>query len=307
MKRQNNNSEIKIEITAVYKVQRSDELLEFLFKKIKNSRNNIKMLLSNHQILVNGVVVTRYDFSLAKDDEVKISKKPIHFQNKDERTNRVRVPRMEIIYEDEDFIAIDKPHGLLAVESDKEQTKTAYNYILQYLQYKNKDVRPYVIHRIDKETSGVLVFTKNIKLHSILRMNWNDYVKTREYYALVEGKVEASGVIKSKLLSNQNNIMYSSNTNEGKLAITNYQVIKASEKYTLLKVLIDTGKKNQIRVHMKESGYPIVGDDKYGGGKDPISRLGLHASCLEFIHPLTKNLISIKSPMPNVFNSLFRK
>ncbi len=162
--------------TATYKVNRSDELLEFLLRKCNTSRNNVKSLLVRKQVLVNGKVVTQYNFILAKDDEVKISKKPM----KDaaiakmptvskRREVKIRTP-LKIIYEDEDFVAIDKPVGLLSVESDKE-TECAYGYVQDYLAQKEKGARPFVLHRIDKETSGVLVFAKNVKIHSMLKMH----------------------------------------------------------------------------------------------------------------------------------------
>lgn len=304
----NNNS--KIEYTHLFKVNRSDELLNFLLNKMNTSRNNVKTILSSRQVLVNGAVITQFNFMLAKDDEVKISKRPIQ---KEENNNKniKREPKkfytFNIVYEDKDFIAIDKPCGLLSVESDKESKETAYNYVLNYLQSKNKALRPFILHRIDKETSGVLIFTKDIRIHSMMKLNWNDFVKTREYYAIVEGRLdEKEGRITSYLKENKNNLVYSTKDPSGEYAITNYKVIKESNEYSMVKVCIETGRKNQIRVHMKELGHSIVGDDKYGFNKNPLKRLGLHASCLEFVHPITKEVITIKAPVPNIFNGLFK-
>ena len=180
--------------------------------------------------------------------------------------------------------------------------------VMQYLQNRSANSRCYQLHRIDKETSGVLVFAKNIKIHSMLKLKWNDYVKTREYHAVVEGKLEEKeGTIESYLLENQNNLVYSTKNPNGQKAITHYKVIKENPQYSLLKVLIDTGRKNQIRVHMQELGHPIIGDDKYGHEKNPIKRLGLHASKLEIINPTTKEVITITSPVPGVFKGLFDK
>lgn len=311
MRRNSNNKKLnkeeKIEITAIYKVNRSDELLSFLLAKCNTSRNNVKMLLSNHQVLVNGSVVTQYNLMLAKDDEVKISKKPILTNQK---SNSPKPKRkffsIDIIYEDSDFIAIDKPQGLLSVESDKER-ECAFNYVLEYLQAKNKALRPFILHRIDKETSGVLVFAKNVKIHSMLRLNWNDYVKTREYHAVVEGVLEnKEDTITSYLMENSNNLVYSTQNPSGQKAITNYKVIKQSQEFSLLRVNILTGRKNQIRVHMQDLSHPIVGDDKYGHTKNPLKRLGLHASKLEFVHPITNELIEIKAKVPNIFYGLFK-
>ncbi|MCI5583284.1 MAG: RluA family pseudouridine synthase [Anaeroplasma sp.] len=307
-----NNSfkkEPKMEYTACFKVNRSEELMSFLLNKCSTSRNNVKNLLTNHYILVNGSVATQHNLMLAKDDEVKISKRPIREEGKPKTkvTPKNRYYSINIIYEDDDFIAIDKPSGLLSVESDKDSI-CAYSYVLRYLQSKNKTLRPYVLHRIDKETSGVLVFAKNVKIHSMLRLNWNEYVKVREYMAVVEGKMDKkSDTIVSFLKENQNNLVYSTNDPSGQKAITHYHVVHENQNYSLLKVLIDTGRKNQIRVHMHDLNHPIVKDEKYGYTKNPLNRLGLHASRLEFIHPVTKELISLVAPTPRIFYGLFSK
>ena len=303
--------------TAVYKVQRSDTLLEFLLRKCNTSRNNVKALLVRKQVLVNGSVVTQYDFPLAKDDEVKLSKKPVKNGATASKPTERKTPRsrvsLKVIYEDDDFIAIDKPAGLLSVESDKEM-ECAYGYLLQAMQAENKNARPFVLHRIDKETSGVLVFAKNVKIHSMLKMHWNELVQTREYFAVAEGIFEQkSGTVTTYLKENVNNVVYSTNDPTGQKAITHFEVVKESPQglYSLVKVKIDTGRKNQIRVHLRDMEHPIVGDDKYGKKQDgtwvknPIERLGLHASKLEFIHPVTREVIAINASLPPSFRSLF--
>lgn len=292
--------------TATYKVNRSDTLLEFLLRKCNTSRNNVKSLLVRKQVLVNGSVVTQYDFALAKDDEVKLSKRPVKdapvkiVKEKREQTPRARTP-LKIVYEDEEFLAVDKPCGLLSVESDK-QRQSAFSFALEYLSKQGK--RPFVLHRIDKETSGVLVFAKDIKIHSKLKLRWNELVQTREYYAVIEGILEKKqDTIVSYLKENKNNLTYSTDDPSGQKAITHYEVLKEKDGYSLLRVRIDTGRKNQIRVHMLALGCPIVGDDKYGKPKNPLGRLGLHASKLEFIHPDSGKLISFVSSLPPVFTS----
>ena len=293
--------------TAVYKVNRSDELLEFLLRKCNTSRNNVKSLLTNGQVLVNGSVVSQYNFALAKDDEVKITKNPVRGVKKvavsQKSKGKALPPRlpMKIIYEDEDFIAVDKPVGLLSVESDKER-ECAFGYVLAYLQAKDKNLRPFVLHRIDKETSGVLVFAKNVKIHSMLKLKWNEYVKLREYYAVAEGKFERkSDTLVSYLKENKNNLVYATNDPSGQKAVTNYTVLKENESYSLLRVEIETGRKNQIRVQMKEIGHSIVGDEKYGFTKNPLGRLGLHASKLVFEHPVSGEEIAIGADVPSAF------
>lgn len=302
---------------STHKVQRSDELLEFLLKKLNTSRNNIKALLSRRQVLVNGCVVTQYNFALAKDDEVRIAresvkdadvekKQPVKTEKRS-KAESLPLPKVTILYEDDDLIAVDKPVGLLSVESDKEK-ECAYAQVLRYLQEKDKSLRPFILHRIDKETSGVLLFAKNIKLHSMLRMNWNELVQTREYFALCEGAFEKKeDTVISYLRENANNLMYSTQDPSGQRAVTRYKVEKEGNGYSLLRVEIDTGRKNQIRVHMQLLGHPIVGDDKYGHTKNPLGRLGLHASCLSIIHPVTKELLTFRSSVPASFRKFFIK
>ena len=304
--------------TAIYKVQRSDTLMEFLLRKCNTSRNNVKSLLVRKQVLVNGSVVTQYDFPLAKDDEVKLARRPMKESpaaNKPTVKKAASRPRvtLKVIYEDEDFIAIDKPAGLLSVESDKD-SECAYGYLLQAMQEQNKNARPFVLHRIDKETSGVLVFAKNIKIHSMLKMHWNELVQLREYVAVADGILEEkSGTITNYLKENVNNVVYATNDPTGQKAVTHYEVTRehAHGLYSLLRVKIDTGRKNQIRVHLRDLDHPIIGDDKYGKKQDgtfvknPIERLGLHASRLEFIHPVTKEVIAISASMPMAFRNLF--
>lgn len=300
-----NNKERKIEYTHIFTVNHSDELLEFLLKKCKTSRNNVKSLLTNHMVLVNGIVVTKYNYMLAKDDEVKITKRPQVLEKKVIRKEKKKFYTFTILYEDEDFIAIDKPFGLLSVENEKDD-ECAYKYVNQYLADKNPTLRAFQLHRIDKETSGVLVFTKNVKLHSMLKLKWNEYVKTRGYIAIVEGRLDKKeDTIISYLMENQNNMVYSTTNKNGQKAITNYKVIKENNNYSMLNINILTGRKNQIRVHMQALGHPIIGDTKYGHTKNPLNRLGLHANILEFIHPLTKELIRIEAPIPGSFRSLF--
>ena len=305
--------------TATFKVNRSEELMEFLLRKCNTSRNNVKSLLVRKQVLVNGRVVTQYNFLVAKDDEVKLSRRPVKDgvvaaqPSRTGKTKPIQKQKVEfkVIYEDEDLIAINKPTGLLSVESDKE-TECAYGYVLEYLQEQNKMARPFVLHRIDKETSGVLVFAKNVKIHSKLKMHWNELVQAREYFAVVEGTLEKkSDTILSYLKENVNNIVYSTSDPTGQKAVTHYEVVKENGQYSLLKVKIDTGRKNQIRVHLKSIGHIVVGDDKYGKKEDgtfvknPLGRLGLHAAKLEFIHPDTREVISIAAPLPPSFRALF--
>ena len=299
--------------TAVYKVNKSEVLLEFLLRKCNTSRNNVKSLLARRQVLVNGSVVTQFDFPLGKDDEVKLAKKSVQGNvmpstARAEKKEKKRTPpvQMKMIYEDEDFIAVDKPAGLLSVESDNE-TECAFSHVFEYLQENSKTARPYILHRIDKETSGVLVFAKNPKVYSALKLHWNECVTLREYYAVASGVLEKKeDTIVSYLKENVNNLVYVTEDRTAQKAVTHYKVVKENAQYSLLRVDIETGKKNQIRVQLKSIGHGVVGDEKYGEKKGPLGRLGLHASKLTFTHPFTKAEITISAGVPASFRTLFQ-
>ena len=284
-----------------YPVNRSCELLEFLLETLKGqSRNSVKSLLTNHRVSVDGAPISQYNFKLSKGDVVIISKTPIH---KKTRSN------LPIIFENDEFIVINKPSGLLSIASDKEKGSTAYRMLTDYVQQKDKHNRIYVVHRLDEDTSGVLMVAKNEKIRDALQDKWNELVSKRGYYAIVEGKLkDKSGTIKSYLKKNSQNMMYSSKKQgDGQFAITHYKVISETDNYSLLDVNIDSGRKNQIRVHLGDLGHHVIGDDKYGNPSNPIKRLGLHAYELDLEHPLTHKVMKFTAPMPKEFLTLFPK
>ena len=298
-------------VTARFTVKRSDELLAFLLGKYegKLSRNSIKKLLSDRKVLVNGSMTTQFNYPLAKDDEVSIAKAPVRTKPARRAAPVTPVPSIKpyIIYEDEEFLAVNKPAGLLSVESDTESA-CAYQMAVEYLKKNGAQARPYILHRIDKETSGVLVFAKDIKIHSILRMHWNEAVTLREYYAVVDGVLEEkNGRLVNYLKENQNHAVYVTNDPHGKKAITNYEVVSENSTCSMLRVDIETGRKNQIRAQMNEIRHPILGDDKYAGLPSPIGRLCLHASALEFTHPYTKKPMRFTAPVPSEFRRISSK
>ncbi len=292
----------KLIITATYKVKSSTTLLVFLLEKMNTSRNNVKHLLSNKQVLVNGNSVSQFNFPLAKEDEICITKFPVREPNIKIKKVKSNI-KLDIIYEDEDFIAINKEAGLLSVASDKEVEETAYNLVANYL--KNKGKRPYIIHRIDKETSGVLVFTTNIKIQSQLRLNWQKYVKEREYLAICQGILkDKEGTLINYLTKTSNNLMKVSTNKNDQQAITKYKVVAEKKDMSLLNISIKTGRKNQIRVQFANISHPLLGDDKYGD-KNSFNRLALHASRLVFTHPFTNKILDIKAKNPSFFKTLF--
>lgn len=284
-----------------YKVHKETELLAFLLEALKGqSRNSIKGLLSHRLVAVNGAPISQFDFKLYKDDVVIITKTPI------KKKKQMTLP---IIYEDDEIIAIDKPSGLLTIPSDKEKGKTAYRILTDYVQTRDKRNRVFIVHRIDEDTSGVLIFAKNDKLREALQNNWNDLVIDRGYYAVVDGVMkEKEGTIKSYLKSNSLNLMYSTKDKKnGQLAITHYKVLKENANYSLLDVHIDSGRKNQIRVHLGDLGHFVIGDDKYGKPTNPIRRLGLHAYTLVLKHPTTGKTLTFKSSLPSMFLDILKK
>ena len=281
-----------------FKVHGECELLEFLFSKFpKLSRNAVKSILSGHYVSVNGAPVSQYNLKLSKDDIVIVSKQRIS------RKNRQDLP---IIFENEEFIVINKPSGLLTIPSDNEKGRTAYRMVNDYVQQKDKHNRVFVVHRLDEDTSGVLMFAKNPKIKDILQKNWNDIVLERGYYAIVEGKMpKQQDTLVNYLAENSLNLMYvTSDKTKGKKCLTQYKVLKSNEKYSLLDVNIDTGRKNQIRVQLGHIGHHVIGDDKYGEPSDPIKRLGLHAYKLKFVHPVTKKIVEFKTEIPKEFSKI---
>ena len=281
------------------KVKRESELLTYLINDLKYSRNNAKALLSHRLISIDGAPVSQFNFVVYPGDTLIISKNPI---------KKKAIEKLPVIFEDQDIIAINKPYGLLSVASDKEKAITAYRQVMDYVQAKDPHNRIFVVHRIDKETSGILIFAKNEKTKDALQDNWNDIVKKRGYFAVCEGVFEKKeDSITNFLKMNSLNLMYigSPKDKTAQKCITNYKVIKESDKYSLLDVDILTGRKNQIRVTLGSLGHFVLGDDKYGEPENPINRLCLHAYELNFINPLTKKEYKLKTKIPNEFLNLF--
>lgn len=300
-KKEFHNGKVNPNSIKEFKVHEDCELLEFLLSKYpKLSRNAVKSLLSNHQVSVDGAPVSQYNLKLTKEDTVIVSKTRI---SKKTRSN------LPIIFENENFIVIDKPSGLLSVASDREKGRTAYRMVNDYVQQKDKHNRIFVVHRLDEDTSGVLMFAKNAHTKEVLQKNWNEIVVKRGYYAIVEGKLEKkSDTFVDYLKENSLNLMYVTNDKKnGKKCTTSYKVIKENDKYSLLDINIDSGRKNQIRVQFGHRGHYVIGDDKYGQPSNPLKRLGLHAYNLVFKDPETGRVWDFKSPIPEVFTKLFHK
>ena len=271
-----------------YIVEVNKELLLYLLENLKINRKTAKAMLTNKSIVINNKIITKYNYMLKKNDIILIN------QNKIETD-------LDIIYEDKDIIVIIKPAGLLTIGTDNEKEKTLYHMVSDYVKKINKNNKIFVIHRLDKDTSGIVMFSKTEQIKKLYQDNWDDLIKSRKYYALVEDKVDSNGYIESYLKEDKNYMVYSTKDKSGKLAKTEYKVIKSKNDYSLLDINILTGRKNQIRVHMKDINHPIVGDKKYGSKKNPIRRLGLHAYALEIINPTNRKLMKFIDKMPRKF------
>jgi len=283
-----------------FRVKEKAELFDFVLQKMESmSKTAVKSLLSSRQIFVNDKIETQYNLTLQEGDRVTInfSKTKAGFHH----------AKLSIIYEDEYIIVVDKAEGLLAVATEKNEDSTAFRIIMNYLKKQNLKNRLYVVHRIDRETSGILLFAKQKETQLLLQDNWHRDVHERVYYAMVEGSVEKDqDSIVSWLTEDwKSKKVYSSfQENGGQKSITHYQVMKRSEKFSLLKIELETGRKNQIRVHMQSIGHPIVGDKKYGSQESPIGRIGLHAAVLGLRHPVTGRPIRFESEIPKRIKNL---
>ena len=274
-------------------------LMEFLMKEMSGiSRNRVKDLLAGHAIMVDRQLVTRYDFPLEVGQTVLVSRH--------KRSTELRNKYVKIIYEDKDIIVIEKSEGILSMASAPGQycVKTILD---EYFRGRHFPCTAHVVHRLDRDTSGLMIYAKSLEARKILEENWHNIVFDRRYVAVLCGEMkQEGGTIHSWLKDNKAYVTYSSPVdNGGKEAITHYRRIATNRHYTLAEMRLETGRKNQIRVHMKDLGYPVAGDDKYGYGPCPLHRLALHAFRLYFYHPKTGELMKFETPYPTAFAKLF--
>lgn len=287
-------------IPPVYTVGEPTTLLPFLLASLKGkSRNNVKSLLSRRLVAVDGVPVSQFDTPLSPGQQVAI------LASSAPKADPLPFP---ILYEDEHLIVVNKPAKLLSVASDKEKVRTAYHMVTDYVKSRRVDDRIFVLHRLDRDTSGVLMFARDPETKELFQSKWNEIITRRGYLAVVEGAPKPDrDTIRSFLVETDTHLSFSGAPGKGaKEAITSYQVVKAGNGYALLDISIETGRKNQIRVHMKEKGCPVAGDKQYGARTNPIGRLCLHANELSFTHPATGEPVTFRAKMPRDFNRVFR-
>lgn len=273
-------------------------LIDFLLKQMGLTHTRVKNLLSGGAVTVNRKAVSRHDTPLKRGDVVNVMrhKKSTALENR----------YVKIIYEDKNLVVIEKSEGILSMASSAKQycVKTVLD---EYFEKRHFKCRAHVVHRLDRETSGLMIYAKDIETAQTLEHNWKELVYDRRYVALLSGAMEQEGgTVHSWLKDNKAFVTYSSPTdNGGKEAVTHYRRLKVNGDLTLCEMKLETGRKNQIRVHMADLGYPVCGDDKYGNGRNPARRLALHAYRLFFTHPVTGEDMRFETPFPKAFTKFF--
>lgn len=303
-----------------YTVRVAADLLSFLMNAVGTTRTNAKRLLQRRLVSVNGVVVSQFDTPLRTGDKVTI--------RNGQGAAELHHPKLRLVYEDDQLIVVEKKNGLLSVPSAVGSSETtAYSILRAYVRKQNARAGVFVVHRLDRETSGLLVFAKSAELQHYMREYWRQIVTCRTYVAVAEGVFDKKqGQIRSWFTEDKRNAMvYSSPVDDGgDLAITNYEVLKETANtslplpnkggLSLVELHLETGRTNQIRVHLASIGHPVIGDRKYGHGNDTVlakallqkktDRLCLHARVLEFIHPVIEQTLHFETPVPKSFVSL---
>lgn len=286
---------------TILQVTQSTELLPFLLEQLEGKgRNKVKGLLTHRQVKVGNQVVTRHDHPLQPGQTV-----TIHVSSREERES---LQGIRLLFEDDYLLVIDKPPGMLSMATDEERNATAYHLLREYVRNTKPQARIFIVHRLDRETSGVMMYAKTEAVQQTLQNNWKEAVLERVYTVLVEGRVTPpEGTIRSWLKESKTKTMYVTKRGDGQLAVTHYKVMEQTDEYSLLECRLETGRKNQIRVHMQSQGHSVVGDKKYGSKRSPFGRLGLHARVLAFVHPVTQELLRFETPVPQAFRRVFGK
>ena len=274
-------------------------LLDYLLKNVKMSRNKIKDTLQGRGIKVGGKTVTQFDYPLKRGMKLAISKS--------KRNDTFKSKWVKIVYEDRYLIVVEKMPGILSM-AGAHTTLNVKTVLDEYFQKTRQKCRAHTVHRLDRDTSGLMVYAKDMETEQILEHNWHDIVFDRRYVAVVSGEMEEDrGTVANWLKDNKAYITYSSPVdNGGKYAVTHYQTLARTTEHSLVEYKLETGRKNQIRVHTADLGHPVCGDVKYGNGDNPLHRLCLHAYMLCFYHPVTREPMEFSTPIPTTFRKLFK-
>ncbi len=263
-----------------------------------SSKTTLRKMLQSGRVHVNGEVEKDAKRQIEADDLIDIAQKSVQ---------RALPPGLAILYEDDDLIVVLKAHGLLTVATEREREATAQAYLNAYLREKGEG-RVHVVHRLDRETSGALVFAKNLDTREALKVSFAAHEIDRLYVAIIDGAMQPpSGTIQSYLIERRDLRMQTVDSHpDAKLAVTHYRTIATTHRYSMLEITLETGRKNQIRAHLSEAGHPVIGDQLYGSMTNPLGRLALHAKLLGFTHPTTGKRMSFTAPLPKAFRDLFR-
>lgn len=281
-------------------VKKPARLLDFLLENLNESRSKVKATLQGRGIKVNGKTTTQFDLQLQPGMDVAVSK-----SKRNQYTLKSRY--VKIVYEDQWLVVIEKNTGILSMAAGHSSLNVKA-VLDDYFTKSRQKCRAHVVHRLDRDTSGLMVYAKDMDTEQTLEHNWHDIVYDRRYIAVVSGEVEEEGgTVENWLKDNKAYITYSSPVdNGGKYAITHYHVIDRTTEHSLVEFKLETGRKNQIRVHTADIGHPVCGDVKYGNGDDPLHRLCLHAYMLCFWHPVTRKRMEFETPIPAAFRHLFK-
>lgn len=284
---------------AHYEVMQDDTLLNFLLNNVKESRSKIKATLQGRGIKVNGKTVTQFDFPVAKGTKIDVSKTK---RNNDKLKSRY----VKIVYEDQYLVVIEKNIGILSMAAGHKSLNVKA-VLDDYFKKSRQRCTAHVVHRLDRDTSGLMIYAKDIETEQILEHNWHDIVFDRRYVAVLSGEMEEDeGTIENWLKDNKAYVTYSSPVdNGGKYAITHFRTLDRTTEHSLVEFKLETGRKNQIRVHSADMNHPVCGDVKYGNGDDPIHRLCLHAYMLCFYHPVTHQPMEFQTMIPAQFRHIF--
>jgi 23S rRNA pseudouridine1911/1915/1917 synthase len=283
----------------IFEITAPARLLEFLFASLPGeSRTTVKSLLTHRQVSVNRLVTTQFDQQLLPGDRVEVSA--------EKGRSEFRHAMLRIVWEDDSLIVIDKKYGLLSIATDKIVGKTAYHILSDYVKQDDPRNRIFVLHRLDRETSGLMLFAKSQAIQERMQSHWNETVTERKYYAAVEGALTPpEGTLTHYLAENKVFKVYSTTPDNGKEAVLTYKTLRSNDDWSLLEVQLETGRKNQIRAQLEAAGHPIAGDRKYGAATQPIGRVALHAGSIAFVHPVTGETLAFESPLPYKFHALF--
>lgn len=281
-------------------VDEEQGLLDFLLANAKESRTKVKATLKGRGVKVDGKTITQFDFRLMPGMKVSVSKTK---RNQNVLKNRF----VKIVYEDRWLVVVEKAPGILSMAAGHSSLNVKA-VLDDYFHKSRQNCRAHVVHRLDRDTSGLMVYAKDMETEQILEHNWHDIVYDRRYVAVVSDEiVEEGGTVASWLKDNKAFVTYSSPVdNGGKYAVTHFRVLDRTTDHSLVEFKLETGRKNQIRVHSADIGHPVCGDVKYGNGDDPLHRLCLHAYVLCFFHPVTRERMEFEMPVPSAFRSMFR-